>query len=300
MNRTEVVAPTAGATALSRAYPVAEALFRARGLGSICSQPAVLVYQMAKVGSKTVLHTVRRSRPGVPVFHVHALTRDGMQSLERFYRWSRVPALPGAGHLLVSRFLEGQMQRGLTPGRWKVITLVRDPIARNMSLLFHLGKRLLPDFAQRCDAGTLDPVAIFDRFSAAFPGQVDCMRWFDDELRRVFGVDVFETPFDREAGYQVYPGPLADVLVIKTEALDRVGEDALRSFLGLAQVRWKRTNIRARKMHGERYTHLLRTIALDQEYVERCYGTTAVRHFYSPAELKQMRFKWCVRDAGAI
>ncbi len=59
MNRTEVVAPAAGATALSMAYPVAEALFRARGLGSIRSQPAVLVYQMAKVGSKTVLHSIR-------------------------------------------------------------------------------------------------------------------------------------------------------------------------------------------------------------------------------------------------
>jgi hypothetical protein len=252
MNDTLAVLPQSTPTALRLAYPVAEKVFHVRGLEDLRTRPAVLVYQMAKVGSKTVLHSVRRSRPRQPVFHVHTLTREGVETMERFYRWCRVPSLPWAGHLLVSRYLKEQLRRGVTPGRWKVITLVRDPVARNLSLLFQVGERLIPDFRFRCHTDTLDPVAVFEHFERAFPSQVKCLQWFDDELQRVFDVDLFGAPFDRDAGYQVYPGPIADVLLLRTDRLHEVGEEALRRFLGLTEFRWKQTNIRARKANGRR------------------------------------------------
>ncbi len=285
-------------TALRMVYPVLDRFFRARGWAALRTQPAVLVYQMAKVGSQSVVRSLRASRPGRPVFHVHTLTNQGMAAMEAFYRWSRVPSLPGAGHLLVSRYLQQQLRRGVTPGRWKIITMVRDPVARNISLLFQLGRRLLPDFEERCDEGRLDPIAVFDRFEAAFPAQVDCMRWFRDELQSVFGIDPFSTPFDREAGYQVYHGSFADVLLIKTECLDRSGE-ALRSFLGLEQFCWKRVNIGARKALGARYTSLLDKLVLPTAFVDRFYDTPEVRHFYSPDELGRARSRWCGARRGS-
>lgn len=293
MNHALTVPPPSTPMALRLAYPLAERVFHARGLGALPTRPAVLVYQMAKVASKTVLRSVRRSRPGQPVFHVHTLTRHGIETMERFYRWCRVPSLPVAGHLLVSRYLEEQLRRGVTPGQWKVITLVRDPMARNMSLLFQLGGRLIPDFRYRCDADTLDPVAVFEQFERAFPSQVRCMRWFDDELRRVFDVNPFDVPFDRDAGYQVYPGPIADVLLIRTDRLNQVGEEALRRFLGLTEFRWKQTNSRAGKGNGRRYVDLLDRITLPRAYVDRFYETPEVRHFFAPAELDRMRARWC-------
>lgn len=279
-------------------YPVLSSVFRARGLESLRTVPAVLVYQMAKVGSQTVVRSLRTSRPRPRVFHVHTLTAEGVTAMERFYRWSRVPSLPGAGHLLVSRYLREQLHRGVTPGRWKVVTMVRDPIARNISLIFQLGRRLIPDFKAQCDAGRLDPVRVFDEFEGTFPGQVDCLRWFHDELHAVFGVDPFAQPFDREAGHQTYRGPLADVLLIRTEDLDRCGEAALRSFLGLHHFRWRRTNVGAHKANGSRYTDLLARIGLPVEYVNRFYDTPEARHFYTPDELDRFRRRWCGSTGG--
>lgn len=280
-------------TALGLAYPVLAGVFRARGWYSLRTQRAVLVYQMAKVGSQTVLRSIRASRPRRPVFHVHTLTDLGMAAMEGFYRWSRAPSLLWARHLLVSRYLNQQIRRGLTPGRWKIVTLVRDPVARNLSLLFQLGRRLLPDFEAQCDTGRLDPIAVFERFEADFPGQVNCMRWFRDELCPVFGVDPFAAPFDRLAGYHVYPGPFADVLLLRTEDLDRTGEAALRSFLGLEQCRWKQANIGGRKPNGIRYARLLDHLELPAAFVDRYYDTPEVRHFYSPQELNALRVRWC-------
>lgn len=286
-------------TTLGLAYRVLAGVFRARGWESLRRQPAVLVFQMAKVGSQTVVRSIRASGPRQPVFHVHTLTDQGMAAMEGFYRWSRVPSLLWAGHLLVGRYLSRQIRRGVTPGRWKIVTLVRDPVARNLSLLFQLGHRLLPDFEEQCDAGRLDPITVFERFEADFPGQVDCMRWFRDELYPVFGVDPFAEPFDREAGHHVYRGPFADVLLIRTEDLDRGGAAALRSFLGLEQLRWKRANIGGRKANGARYARLLDRLRLPAAFVDRYYDTPEVRHFYSPEELNLLRTRWCGQRGAA-
>lgn len=282
-----------GPLTLRLAYPAVRTLLAMRGLARRPTPPAILVYQMAKVASTTVTHSVRRSRPGCPVFHVHSLTPEGIESLARFYRWCRVPALPWAGHLLASRFLLEQLRRGVTPGRWKVVTLVRDPIERNLSLLFQLGGRLIPGFTGLCAEGKLDPLDVFERFESRFPGQIRCMRWFDNELRPVFDVDPFAVPFDRARGFQWYPGPLADVLLIRTDRLSEVGAEALGTFLGLKDVRLERRNSRLGGWHGQRYAELLDGIALPRAYVDRFYDSAEVRHFFTPGELDRMRARWC-------
>lgn len=282
-----------GPLTLRLAYPAVRTLFAMRGLSRRTTPPAILVYQMAKVASTTVVRSVRSSSPGVPVFHVHTLTPEGIESLGTFYRWCRAPALPWAGHLLVSRFLVEQLRRGVTPGRWKVVTLVRDPIARNLSLLFQLGGRLIPGFARLCAERKLDPLDVFERFESRFPGQVRCMRWFDEELRRVFDVDPFAVPFDPAKGFQQYPGPLADVLLMRTDRLNEVGAEALGMFLGLENVRWKRRNSGLGGRHGRRYAELLQRITLPREYVDSFYDSPEVRHFFTPGELDRMRARWC-------
>lgn len=287
--------PAPGPPGLRVAWPAARAAYRLRGLGDLRDRPVVLVYQMAKVGSTTVVRSVRASAPGRPVFHCHALTADGIETLERFYRLCRVPSLPWAWHLLASRHLDAQLRRGLTPGRWKVVTLLRDPVARNLSLLFQVGGRLVPGFRQLGETDDLDPLALFYRFEREFPRQLAGLGWFDDELKRVFDVDVFAVPFDRKAGWQVYPGPVADVLLLRTDRLSEIGERALGSFLGLETVRWRQANVGAWKARGGGYLRLLDRIVLPGAYVDRFYEAPEVRHFFSADELAQMRARWCGR-----
>jgi hypothetical protein len=281
--------------ALRLGYPVLAGFFHLRGLSTLRRQPAVLVYQMAKVGSTSVVRALRGSRPRPRVFHVHTLTAGGVAAMEHFYRHAGVPALPAAGHLLVSRYLRVQLARGLAPGRWKVVTMVRDPIARNLSLIFQLGRRLIPDFEAHCDAGRLDPVEIVERFARRYPAQVDCLRWFQDELATVFGVNPFAHSFDHAAGFQAYRGPTVDVLLIRTEDLDRCGEVALRGFLGLGGFRRRRANVGLHRSNGRRYAELLARLRLPADYVDRVYDDARVRHFYTADELNRFRTRWCGR-----
>src|SRR5882672_2811024 len=92
----------------------------------------VIVYQMAKVGSSTIASALRRA--GLPVFQVHRMRAEHLAQLRarrHALGWSVPPVPP---HDLVGLLLnERLLSKG---GRAKVITLVRDPIARNLSSYF--------------------------------------------------------------------------------------------------------------------------------------------------------------------
>jgi hypothetical protein len=293
MSRARLLSGPEVPTGLQLAWPMACMWYRWRRLGDLRSRPVVLVYQMAKVGSTTVVRSLRRSHPQLQVFHVHTLTSDGIEALGQFYRSCRVPSLPWAAHLLTSGHLAEQLDRGVAPGCWRVVTLVRDPVARNVSLLFQIGARCIPGFRQLCDAKRLDVLALLHRFEDLYPRQFSCMSWFDDELRRVFDVDLFAVPFSRDKGWQIYAGPVADALLIRTDRLSETGDEALGQFLGLSTVAWRQSNIGARKANGRRYDDLLRRLVLPESYVDRIYASPGVQHFFTAAELARMKVRWC-------
>ena len=100
-----------------------------------------LVYQMGKVGSSSIQESLKKLKQdrelNVSVYHVHSLTRDGLYRRENYHKrnFSHEPYINY--HLLHCEYLGGQLARGLKGKRWKVVTLVRDPIARNISGFFH-------------------------------------------------------------------------------------------------------------------------------------------------------------------
>ena len=77
------------------------------------------------------------SEAGCFVYQTHFVTREGLDWAEAVYRRGWNPRRGGALHVWqgqwVRRQLEHQPER-----RWKVITLVRDPVARNLSSFFQV------------------------------------------------------------------------------------------------------------------------------------------------------------------
>lgn len=284
---------------LDSCYPVVEGYYRTRARHSrLREHRAVLVYQMGKVGSSTVTASLRAARLGVPVYSVHTLTDEGIATLDAFYRSTGFPYLPGGAHLLVSRFLCSQLRRGVSDGKWKVVTLVRDPVARNMSLLFQLGRRLLPDFEERCRDDALDVAQLTTRLENKYPGQVDCLSWFETELRRVFAVDVLSSPFPKDAGFRIYRGDHVDVLLLKVEYLDTCGADAMEAFLGVRGLRLVEANVSRRKHYAASYQRFLQTVRVQAGYVARLYSSAYMRHLYSEEAIAHFRNRWLGHAPG--
>lgn len=260
----------------------------------------LVVYQVGKVGSSTIVASLKVLPQWWRVHHVHTLTPEGMAASKAVYHQLTAVGVssyfPRARHLLSSHYLRKKLpqpaQAGLEQGqRWKVITLVREPIGRNMSEFFQVIDYELPNFVTRYNGGELtmdETVQTFlDRFDHDY-----ALHWFDRELNPVLGIDVFAEPFPKAQGYQIYQGPFADLLLLKLEQMDECAGIAFAEFLGLDNFALVKTNVAEEKEYAAAYDEFKQRIALSPAYLQRMYGSRFVQHFYSDAEIDALCAKW--------
>src|SRR3954467_9048640 len=74
-----------------RSYPLAKLYYRGVIRHGYPRGDPIVIYQMGKVGSKTVERSLSAQTRDRPIFHVHFLTQEGLRREEAFYRqhWSK-------------------------------------------------------------------------------------------------------------------------------------------------------------------------------------------------------------------
>jgi hypothetical protein len=252
-----------------------------------------LVYQMGKVGSSTVHRSLRAA--GVPALHkVHYLSDLGVARSQRLYAGlaRRVPVPHESGTAAVRRLLATGPD--LT---WKVVSLVREPIARDVSAYVQMVDVLHPELV----AGDTPQVARIARaaraqFLAFDENRNYTCRWFDDELGQVFGIDVFAHSFDPAAGAQRLRAGRLDLLLMRMEDLDRVGSAALSEFIGRPVPLVRHSSRAPDKLQAAYqepvYRQILRQVRVPEPVCQRVYASRYARHFYSAAELDRFTQRW--------
>lgn len=265
----------------------------------------VLVYQMGKVGSTSITEALREAGYR-RVYQLHFLNPSNMAESEAVYRtlFPRLKRLDR--HLINSFYVRGLIEKPTVGERWKILTLIREPMARNVSaffqnmdLEFDPEERVINRAGGREWSGQLDD--LIDLFLEDFQHQ-STSRWFDDEIKYVFGVDVLGEPFDMERGFKIYDGRNADVLLIKYERLNEVMADALTEFLGITNVSLGSQNKAEDKYYSAQYRAFLESGNLPQWYLDKLYGSRTIRHFYSEEEILQFRHRWsgCRRTESRV
>jgi hypothetical protein len=118
-------------TFLRLAYPFYTRIRAATEMVRALPDP-VLVYQMSKVGSSTVQETLHEA--GIPSLHVHFVDAEHWEEASNLYTENNEP--------LPHHFHTGRLVRlwlNQTNRQVRVVTLVRDPIARYVSGAFEVG-----------------------------------------------------------------------------------------------------------------------------------------------------------------
>src|SRR4051812_540398 len=90
----------------------------------------VLVYQMGKVGSSSITGALSRI-PGLEVHQVHRLNVSNIERVQEAHRRRGWPLPPGdeQGLQVIEKYIRPRVPL-------RIVTLVRDPIARNISYFF--------------------------------------------------------------------------------------------------------------------------------------------------------------------
>jgi hypothetical protein len=250
------------------------------------SQPPILVYQMAKVGSSTVTWALR-DVAGLHVFQIHLMHPDNIRrlraALRKRGRWlERFRSdMDIRGRIL----FKGLIQSGL---KAKIITLVREPIGRNCSLYFQNLNILwgTADAHQNVEVAQL--VSGFqDKFDHR-----SGLNWFDREFKRVLGVDVYEHPFPHDAGHTRIKTDRYDILVMRTDLDDASKKKCVEEFLGIEGLTLAPKNVGSEKPYASTYRKFLDALELPEAYVDEMLDSKYTRHFFSPEQIASIRARW--------
>jgi hypothetical protein len=259
----------------------------------------LFVHSMGKVGSSTIVRSLEAMglRENMPIYWTTFLSPEGVEFLanlqkEGYGGRDRVP-IDKQSAMVARRVLSRELGRGyLVGGKCKVVTLVRDPVATNVAGFFQNHAWWPPELTAKCTAGLTGYVEdLAQLFFEEYPHDVP-LTWFDDELKGVFGVDVFTSGFPKSKGYKVYRGGPTEVLVCKLEKLDDCAQEAFGEFLGIEGFTIQKANVATDKWYGRIYREFKDGLVLPAAYADRMFNSRVTRHFYDDEEVDSFRAKW--------
>ena len=261
----------------------------------LANRRIVLNHQMGKVGSLSVARAIG-GLPQTTVFHSHWIPPKTLAAGPR--------GQPDAVRALFRDqdpygFGPRLWRHVLTPGRpVDVVTLVRDPIARNVSWYFDL----LDKFWGVRDAHrVIDPARVRAEFFTRFDHD-EAIEWMDRQVHDVYGIDVYGRPFDADRGWSIIEAPPVRLLILRTEAPDARKAEAIETFFHAPEgsVSIPSRNVSAAKPYAGAYDTFRREARLPAGYVERMCSSRFVGHFFTPEEADAMRRRWSAPERPSL
>ncbi len=237
-----------------------------------------VAYTMGKVGSVTIEKAIAARVFYNPVFHLHFLSKEGLKKHKEFNK-------SNSGYELASDF-ETERNNNKQK-RLKIITLVRDPISRDISDLFQNYRTYIPE-QKRAEINLEQMIAYFKKFDHDY-----ALEWFDVELGEYLGIDIYKYEFDKGKMYQIIKDTRFDLLIIRLEDLSKVFDIAMYEFTGTRNWRLlSEENNADDKFYAEVYSSFKKNVTIDNSILDKVYNSKYFNHFYSEAEKKKYIDKW--------
>ncbi len=248
------------------------------------SENAVWVYTVGKVGSATISKSLESLR--IPNAHIHELEETRMKTKGVLYLDGRRKTYEH-GFKNHDLFLEKiKKQKHI-----QIITLVREPIARDISRYF---QSFYTEYTAWLDQ-TNDLYKDFIRMTKGFLKDRNQFVWFNQEIKKVFGIDVYEYPFDKEKGYALIEEDNISILILKMEKLNEL-ESVVGEFLKIENFELVNANEAKDRPYRYMYEEFKQNVKLPQSYVDSYYKDNPyMDHFYSEKEKAKFLDKWSRR-----
>jgi len=224
----------------------------------------VLVYQMGKVASSSISHSLSRQYPGV-VLQAHYFKPNHKDwRVRRLYHW----VIERAGPL-------------------NIISLTREPIGRNVSVFFQNfeGQTGVPYEKANFSLEELKTIFL-KKFKNEQP-----LHWFDNNIMKNFGIDVYFKPFPK-CGHSIYTHKNIRLLVMRSEINDSEKVKVIKDFLKMDSFQLVNRNISAHKEYASTYMDFKRDVKFPLDYIDKMCKSKYFSHFYDQNVIDTVRRKW--------
>lgn len=227
----------------------------------------ILIYQAGKVGSTTIFKSLLEC--GVPCIHLHLIQEVIGNSEE------------------LKNLIASYRDNIKSGSKLKIITPIRDPLSRNISAYMYefesFGLRINMDVGE----------SFIDSMFAHLTSFHDWIwRWFDNELKQVFDIDVYKHPFDKERGYSIIRQDNIEVLIFQLEKMKSL-EKLIGEFTGVPHLKFVDANSGDELIYKDLYRDIKKSIHFPEEILSLYYGShTRTQYFYSESDINIFKKKW--------
>lgn len=246
----------------------------------------LLVHTPGKVGSKAIVATLASGRrPEDAIFHTHRINPDSL-AVAAAERTGLAPRKTWFTAEVIGARLRQPQDKPVV-----VLSAVRDPVRRALSAFLQNIERYGESGRPLTSHAGIDPQELTRQFVERFPHAV-ILQWMQVEIEAMFGVDVFGTPFDHDAGFQVLRGPSSTVGILRHDRFQDRLPDFVRTLTQIDVPEVGRINDSSRKVYGDAYAVMLRDMRLPGALLDQLYDSAYARHFFTAAERTEAVERW--------
>lgn len=246
---------------------VRNALFEPKVQLQVQRNQPVFIWSMGKVGSTSIAKALN-SVKGVAVFTSHFMNDPAHPRSQVLYKHLIAPKIP-----------------------LKIISLVRDPIGKNVSSFFQNYEK---NTGRAYATSDFSLEALNDLFFNKYQHHNSPLTWFDQYIKRYTGIDVYAKPFPLSEKSCTYQQDDFELLVMRCDLEDAQKTRQVEAFLNLEPGAFNivSRNVGASKEYSKTYDEFKRHIQFPKGYLDRMQQSQYLQHFYSRAEIDQTLERW--------
>jgi hypothetical protein len=240
---------------------------------------SVFVYQMGKVGSTALEQSIDNA------IHIHNFYSKNHPCL------LRLKGLAGFGWRYYFKRLEQELELFIKRLAFrkrkhtKIVTLVRPALDRNISMFFHDLDCYLYALYSNCDRTSFPPMAtrtqdthvLMKAFEMHYQ-QSYPLTWFDNELKKMTGLDIYAQPFDMTKGLVTVSNTKCEVMCLDINVLPS-STGLLSAFIGQSIV-LSRENQAQSKWYGSLYKQFKNEYIPSTELTQLLKNSKYSTHFF--------------------
>lgn len=184
----------------------------------------IIVFHMGKIGSSTAMSTLQKSNVGRRIANVHYLDNSVLAGIAKLYSEAgkKIEQL-----ILTARALKREIDQA-NGVKIDIITAVHDPIVRDISSFFTTSNSISAEKIN-CGKVRITPWQSSQKRSSTVTPHTIPLSWSDKEMKKSFGIVIYEQQFPHAAGYQIIRTSEVNLLIIRFEDFYRIGQEALQS-----------------------------------------------------------------------
>lgn len=250
------------------------------------SNQIVIIYTIGKVGSTTLLESLKNSSINIPIFHIHSLNKTNIYNQKQYYLNSERKSVPF--HLIRSSVLEKRLK--FFTGKLFIITLIREPIGRELSSVFQ-DALIFKNFYKKNIGSTNE---IIERKINALTEELPEEKWFNTELKEVFNINIFDLKFEPKKGYIFYEKKNISFLLLRLEDLNKVFMESMAKMFKNKHIDLINKNIGKDKFYSNSYNNFKSMYGIDKDKIKRIVNSRFIKKFYFD-KIDSIRNTWILK-----